>query len=110
MGEVTYSIPETVEGLEGYSKPESGTTIDLDGVTFTEATESVNIPVTATIAANENYAETVINYNVVVVANDSKKTSENGIKSLFLKFLELSENGFKSIFLKIKELVNSMWN
>ncbi|MFL2660141.1 MAG: inverse autotransporter beta domain-containing protein [Alphaproteobacteria bacterium] len=110
--QVTYSISETVKGLTGYNKDniENETTINLSGVTFTEATESVNIPVTATIAASDKYAETVINYNVVVVANDSKKTSENGIKSLFLKFLELSENGFKSIFLKFQELVNSMWN
>ena len=44
-----------------------GTTIDLGSATFNNATESTRtIPVTATIAANENYAETVINYNVVV--------------------------------------------
>ena len=95
--QVTYSISETVKGLTGYNKDniENGTTINLSGVTFTEVTESVNIPVTATIAASDKYAETVINYNVVVVAKDNKEAPENGIKSLFLK---------------IKKLVNSMWN
>ena len=78
--QVTYLIPEKVEGLQGYSKPENGTTIDLSGVTFTEATESVSIPVTATIAASDKYDETVINYNVVVSRMASLLNTTDALK------------------------------
>ena len=80
IGEVKYLFPETVDGLKGYSKPDNSTTINLSGVTFTEATESVNIPVTATIAANENYAETVIKYNVVVSRMASLLNTTDALK------------------------------
>ena len=79
--QVTYLIPEKVEGLQGYSKPENGTTIDLSGVTFTEATESVSIPVTATIAASDKYDETVINYNVVVSRIANPLDTDNALKT-----------------------------
>ena len=79
--QVTYSFPEKVDGLKDYIKPKSGTTINLSGVTFTEkATKSVNIPVTATIAASDKYAETVINYNVVVSRMASPLDPDNALK------------------------------
>ena len=77
--QVTYSFPEKVDGLKDYIKPENGTTINLSGVTFTEVTESVNIPVTATIDAGDKYDETVINYNVVVSRMASPLVADNAL-------------------------------
>ena len=81
MGAITYSITTASNNanISGYTITDN--TIDLSGVTFTNATESVNIPVTATIATNENYAETVINYDVVVSRIDNPLNTSDALKS-----------------------------
>ena len=82
MGAITYSITTSSnnDNISGYTIADS--VIDLSSATFANATESTRtIPVTATIATNENYAETVINYNVVVSRMDNPLNTDDALKN-----------------------------
>ena len=63
MGAVTYAIKNRGK-VTGASI--SGSNLDLSGATITPAAPSATIEIRATIAANDQYAETTINYNVTV--------------------------------------------
>jgi hypothetical protein len=63
MGAVTYAIKDR-GNVTGASI--SGSNLDLSGATITPAASSATIQIRATIAANDQYAEKTINYNVTV--------------------------------------------
>ena len=63
MGEVTYTI-NSADNVTGASI--SGSNLVLTNATITPAASSATIQIRATIAANDQYAETTINYNVAV--------------------------------------------